>query len=122
MSPSRRRRPLTPEEFEKLATAPTGHLLGPAIEQYLEHSGFAKVVRFGSIVEVWEDVVGTGVASHCRPVRIDGDALVVEADHQGWMTELAFRSAGILDDLTERLGNRPAARIKVHLRTRTDLE
>src|SRR5258708_3575889 len=96
MSEPRRRRPPPPEELERAATAPPEHSVGPAIEEYLQSKGFGAVVDFGLLCEVWEQVVGHEVAAHCRPRRLEQDELVVEADHQGWLTELTFQSASIL--------------------------
>jgi len=105
-----------------LVGVPAGHEVGPAIREFLEKSGFSRIVQFGAIAGVWPDVVGEDASEHCQPLRLDGDDLVVEVDHRGWMTELAFRQGAILDGLSTRLGGSVASRLKVTLTKRRDVE
>ena len=105
-----------------LANAPVGHEVGSAIQEFLEKSGFSRVAQFGAISDVWFEVVGEDAREHCRPLRLDGDDLIVEVDHRGWITELSFRQRAILDGLSVRLGGPVASRLKVTLAKRSDLE
>ena len=47
----------------------------------------------------WEDAVGPALASHVRPVRLDGGALLVEVDEPAWATQVRL----LADDLRSRL-------------------
>ena len=117
-----RRRPLSEEEAELAVRAPIDHGVGPAIQEFLEKSGFTPIVQFGAIANVWDEVVGEDVALHCRPLRLDGQELVVQVDHRGWITELSFRQADILRGLEEHLDGTFARRLKVTLRSGSGLE
>ena len=44
----------------------------------------------GSLFSRWVDAVGQTVADHARPVKLDGDRLLVEVDEPGWATQLRF--------------------------------
>jgi predicted nucleic acid-binding Zn ribbon protein len=61
--------------------------------------GSADVV--GTVFARWEELVGPAVAAHVRPVRIDGDTLVVSADHPAWAVQIRHLSAQVLDRLGE---------------------
>lgn len=114
-TPRGHRRPVPEEEVEILVAAPSGYPVGPAIQEFLEKGGLSKIAQFGLISDVWNDVVGNDVAAHCQPRRLDGDDLVVEVDHRGWITELSFRQEAILRGLEQRLGTGVARRLKVTL-------
>jgi predicted nucleic acid-binding Zn ribbon protein len=114
-APRARRRPVPEEEAEILVAAPSGYPVGPAIQEFLEKGGLSKIAQFGLIADAWNEVVGEDVAGHCRPRRLDGEDLVVEVDHRGWITELSFRQEAILRGLEERLGRAIARRLKVTL-------
>ena len=117
-----RRRPVPEDEAEILLDIAQGYVVGPAIQEFLEKGGMARVVQFGAVAEVWPEVVGIEVSTHCHPVRLDGDELVVRADHRGWITELAFRQTAILQSIEERLGSTIVGRLKVTLSGRSGVE
>jgi len=117
-----RRRPVPEEESEVLVAAPVDHPLGPAIQEFLEKGGLSRVAQFRLIADVWNEVVGEDASPHCRPLRLDGDDLVVEVDHRGWITELSFRQQAILEGLEARLGRSVARRLKATLSGRSGVE
>jgi predicted nucleic acid-binding Zn ribbon protein len=110
-----RPRPLSDEEAEEVATAPGGHLVGPAINEYLATNGFGRVIRLSVLLEIWDQTVDEDVAAHCRPMRFEGDDLVVEVDHQGWVIALTFREADLLARLEAALGERITGRLKAYV-------
>jgi len=107
---------------EALASAPLEYPVGSAIQEYLEKGGLSRIAQFRLMADVWDDVVGEEVAMHCRPLRLDGDDLVIEVDHRGWITELSFRQQVILQGLQERVGRAVARRLKVTLSARSGVE
>ena len=60
----------------------------------------------------WEEVVGAELGGHVRPVRVDGRALVVAADHPVWATRARMESGRILARVQE-LGETPIQRLDV---------
>jgi len=64
--------------------------------------GSADVV--GTVFARWEELVGAAVAAHVQPLRIDGDTLVVSADHPAWAVQIRHHSAQVLDRLREVTG------------------
>jgi predicted nucleic acid-binding Zn ribbon protein len=65
----------------------------------------------------WDDVVGPAVAVHVRPVRVDGDTLVVSVDHPAWATQLRHLAPEILARLAAACGDAEAPeRLQVRVR------
>jgi predicted nucleic acid-binding Zn ribbon protein len=115
MTTGPRRRPLPDDEAEQVATAPSAQVVGSAITEYLTANGLARIIRLSALSEIWTRTVDADVAVHCRPVRFDGDDLVVEVDHQGWVLALTFREAELLTRLGAALGERITGRLKAYV-------
>ncbi len=60
----------------------------------------------GSVFSRWEELVGSSVARHTRPLRLAGGTLVVRVDQPAWATQLRVLAPGILAGLVERTGER----------------
>ena len=60
----------------------------------------------------WEEVVGAELGGHLRPLRVDGRALVVAADHPAWATRARMASADILSRV-RALADTPVERLEV---------
>lgn len=72
-----------------------------------------------TIFERWSDVVGDAMAARTRPVRIDGEALVVGCDEPAVATHVRFLQSQLVERLAELTGERRLSRIEVRVdRTR----
>ncbi len=60
----------------------------------------------------WDEVAGTELGAHVRPVRVDGRALVVAADHAAWATRARMESQQILARVNA-LGGAAVERLEV---------
>ena len=49
----------------------------------------------------WDELVGPSVAAHVQPHRLQGDTLVVTADHPAWATQIRHMAPEILARLVE---------------------
>jgi len=58
----------------------------------------------GSLFSRWTDAVGQAVADHARPLKLDGDRLLVEVDEPGWATQLRFLEADVIERLRSVAG------------------
>jgi len=45
----------------------------------------------------WTEIVGTALADHVTPVRLDGTTLVVQVDHPAWATQVRLLGSELLD-------------------------
>lgn len=62
-----------------------------------------------AIFSGWEQVVGTKVAGHVQPLRLDGDALLVVTDHGAWATQIRAMSGVLVERLHKLSGGRVAS-------------
>jgi predicted nucleic acid-binding Zn ribbon protein len=60
----------------------------------------------------WDEVAGAELGEHVRPVRVDGRALVVAADHATWATRARMESQRILARVNA-LGGTSVERLEV---------
>ncbi len=75
-----------------------------------------------AVVACWPAVAGAELARHARPVRVEGDVLVVAVDEPGLVAELGFRSSDLLAGLARCAGAPVANRCKVIVRGTLGLE
>ena len=66
--------------------------------------GASSARSMGSLFSRWTDAVGQVVADHARPVKLDGERLLVEVDEPGWATQLRFLEADVLERLRSVAG------------------
>ena len=50
----------------------------------------ASTFDFLSLVAQWEDIVGSRMAQHSLPLKLQGKALVLLSDHPGFSSEMSF--------------------------------
>lgn len=75
-------------------------LRGPASAEAVVSSAAA----LGGVFGRWELAVGSVVAAHVQPVRLDGSRLVVEVDDPAWATQLKFLESDLRVRLAEVAG------------------
>ncbi len=62
-------------------------------------------LKEGQIWQVWNGVVGKGVAAKAQPVGFRDGTLTVVVATAPWMQQLTFLKRSIIDKLNERLGD-----------------
>lgn len=67
-------------------------LLGQFLDAIAQPEGAAYVGLFRG----WRRIVGDRIADHAEPVDLRGSALIVEADHPGWVQMIMISQARIL--------------------------
>jgi len=53
----------------------------------------------------WPDIVGSSVAEHVTPKRLEKRVLTVEVDDPAWATQLKFLEAQLLSTLKDHIGD-----------------
>jgi predicted nucleic acid-binding Zn ribbon protein len=56
---------------------------------------------FDALFTRWEDIAGTELSRHARPLRVDGPCLVVMVDHPSWATRARMASPRIVAAVNE---------------------
>ena len=79
--------------------------------------GVADAVTVGRLFTHWPELVGEAVAAHVRPLRVEGDTLVVSADHPAWAAQLRHVGPDILARIADECGPAPTpSRLQVKVR------
>ena len=58
----------------------------------------------GGLFGRWSEAVGSQVADHVQPIKLDQGVLVVEVDDPSWATQVKFLRSTIVDRLHEVAG------------------
>ena len=75
--------------------------LADALERLLGSLDAPPPDLLSTVFQRWEEVVGTDVARHCRPVAVEGDRLVVLASDSTWASEVQWLGARVLARINE---------------------
>lgn len=62
----------------------------------------------------WDQVVGTDIAAHARPVSLHRGTLVLAVDHPAWATQLRYMTSDLLTRIAEATGGTEVT--EIHLR------
>jgi len=87
--------------------------VGPAIAKVLARIGAAPSPHTMELLFTrWEELAGTELAGHLRPMRLQKATLVVGADHPAWATRARMESEAILARVRQ-LGDTTIERLEV---------
>ena len=82
----------------------------PAVTRNLGGAGGPALV---DLLQRWPEVVGAGLAAHCRPVSLRAGTLTIAADESAWGAQLTWLEADL-----RRRGAGVVTRIAVRVRPR----
>lgn len=85
---------------KKLDPQPLSRLLGPLFRKW----GIAEQVARASVLEEWEERVGSSIAERTRPVRVSDDTLFVEVESSSWLMELRMMKRELLERINAGRG------------------
>ncbi len=77
----------------------------------LSFPGLKSILRDARIKRVWQDVVGSRLATKCEPHFLKDGVLHVRVLSSVWLTELGFHTNLIKEKLNQRLGDRVVEKI-----------
>lgn len=75
-----------------------------AIGAVVRRLGMERPDVVATIFARWDELVGPAMAAHVRPQRVDGQTLVVVADHPAWATQTRHLAPDVLARIAERCG------------------
>jgi len=91
--------------------------LSESLDTAVSHITPQSVGEFAAVFGRWEEIVGTALAAHVRPIRATEDTLVVAADHPAWATQVRALGGTLLAQIEASAGRAPA-RLEVVIRRR----
>lgn len=72
------------------------------LQVFLDRIGRSDGKPYVGLFRNWHAIAGERIAAHTEPVDVRGTALVVEADHPGWVQMVLFSRERILRELKRR--------------------
>ena len=90
--------------------------VGEDLDVLMRRAGSTSGVAAAAVFTRWEEAVGAAVATHARPVRIDGTTLVVAVDAPAYATQLRLLSAELLSRLRDLAGPGVVDSVEVRVR------
>lgn len=78
---------------------------GELVDAVLERAGVRKQVLRTELLEEWNEIVGEGIARVTRPVKVSGQALIVEVRSSAWLQELEMMKYELMKKLNAGRGD-----------------
>jgi len=94
--------------------------LGDSLSALVSDRKWEDTLRTAGIPARWTEIVGSDLAAHCRPERLEGDTLTCVAESTAWATQIRMLSATILARLAAEVGPGVVRRLHVHGPTAPD--
>ena len=89
---------------------PFGSVLGKLVKSRGWQRPAAEATLFGQ----WEKVVGQEIADHCRPVKLEGGELTIEAVSTAWATQLRLLAGSLVRQIAGAVGHNLVTRVRIH--------
>jgi len=118
--PRRRRNPEEQQWSGAAADARDPALLDASFGELVCDRKWGESLRTAGIPARWEQIVGTEIAGHCRPEKLDNGELTCVAESTAWATQIKLLSRTILERISAEVGPGVVRRIRVHGPTAPD--
>ena len=90
-------------------------LFGSVLARLVKNRGWEKPAAEATVFAAWERVVGSDVASHCRPMKLSPEGeLTVEAESTAWAMQLRLLAAKILKQIGSEVGPNVVKKLHIH--------
>ncbi len=89
-------------------------LLGSVLARLVKARGWQGPAAEARVLGDWERVVGAEVAAHCRPVKLEGGELTIEAESTAWATQLRLLAGRLLASIAGVVGPKVVTRLHIH--------
>ena len=89
-------------------------LFGAVLERIMKQRGWQKPAAEATVFGAWEKVVGSEIAKHSRPIKLDDGVLTVEAESTAWATQLRLLAATLLRSIAAEVGHNVVKRLNIH--------
>jgi predicted nucleic acid-binding Zn ribbon protein len=85
------------------------------LDELSKRFGLEGAGGLGRLFSGWPEIVGTAMAEHVKPIRIDESALVVTVDHPAWATQVRRLGDTLLDRAADHAGVGRPERLEVRV-------
>ncbi|MGH9057026.1 MAG: DciA family protein [Acidimicrobiales bacterium] len=95
--------------WRPLSEAPSGRggdtrRVSELLDSVTRRLGAPRAGVASSVFSRWEDLVGSGVAAHTKPVSLHDGLLVVAVDDPAWAAQLRYMTVDLLAKIAECIG------------------
>jgi predicted nucleic acid-binding Zn ribbon protein len=115
----------TPAEQDKQRWRPRGYSgpgpdprdpqpFGAVLARLVKARGWQRPAAEATVFGAWERVVGSEVAEHSRPVKLEGGELTVEAESTAWATQLRMLAGSLLQRIAAEVGHDVVTKLHIH--------
>ncbi len=87
--------------------------LRSVLEQILKDFGTPDITTVTSIIDQWEEIVGSDLATKISAVAISGSELIVRVDDPAWASQISWLENQLLDKITRLIGEEKITSIRV---------
>ncbi|MFL3011491.1 MAG: DciA family protein [Acidimicrobiales bacterium] len=87
--------------------------LRSVLEQLLKDFGTPDITTVTSIIDQWEEIVGSDLATKISAVAISGSELIVRVDDPVWVSQISWLENQLLDKITRLVGEEKITSIRV---------
>ncbi len=87
--------------------------LRSVLEQLLKDFGTPDITTVTSIIDQWEEIVGSDLATKISAVAISGSELIVRVDDPVWASQISWLENQLLDKITRLVGEEKITSIRV---------
>jgi len=87
--------------------------LGDAVQELVEERDWGRTLVAAGLLPRWAQIVGSDVAAHCRPERLEAGELTCVAESTAWATQLRLMSPQLLARIADEVGPDVVAKLRV---------
>jgi len=91
--------------------------VGALLDRTMRSMGTPSVAGVETVFDRWPDVVGLAMSARTRPLRIDGETLVVGCDEPAIATHVRYLQSELVERLGQLSGDRRITRIDPRVTT-----
>ncbi|WP_203998741.1 DUF721 domain-containing protein [Micromonospora lutea] len=88
--------------------------LGAVLNRLMKARGWQQPAAEATVFGAWERVVGSEVAQHSRPVKLENGELTVEARSTAWATQLRLLAGSLLQQIAREVGHNVVRKLHIH--------
>lgn len=87
---------------------------GAVLARLVQARGWQRPAAEALIFADWPRMVGSDIAEHCRPVKLEQGELTVEADSSAWATQLRLLAGKLVAGIAAQVGHNVVTRLRIH--------
>ena len=72
------------------------------LETFFDKKTLSEAKNYVGLINAWPSIAGVRLSDHAKPVDIRHGALLIEAEHSGWIQLLRIEQESILREITRR--------------------